>query len=308
MKISIIVPVYNVEQYIKECFDSIAAQTYKGDIECIFVDDCGQDKSVEILENMIADYQGGISFSIIHHEHNKGLSGARNTGINHATGDYLYFLDSDDSIIPNTIESMVKKIVKYPNAQIVIGGVNVKSSKFGWADITKKNLPEYSIDKKWIKCSFLKKAVFGVTAWNKLISRSFLLKNNLFFKEGVIHEDEHWNYFLAKKVDRLAICNINTYNYIIRPNSITSRKTQKDIDSYKIIYKDFVENIDEFCKQEQVDLIYDFIRNLIFYEDCGTNKNFFLKILSELVPYLSYSKKIKALVYIHMNFLIRFLK
>ena len=79
MKISIIVPVYNVEQYIKECFDSIAAQTYKGDIECIFVDDCGQDKSVEILEKMIADYQGGISFSIIHHEHNKGLSGARNT-------------------------------------------------------------------------------------------------------------------------------------------------------------------------------------------------------------------------------------
>lgn len=60
MKISIIVPVYNVEQYIKECFDSIAAQTYKGDIECIFVDDCGQDKSVEILEKMIAGYQGGI--------------------------------------------------------------------------------------------------------------------------------------------------------------------------------------------------------------------------------------------------------
>lgn len=91
MKISIIVPVYNVEQYIKECFDSIAAQTYNGEIECIFVDDCGQDKSVDILEKMIVGYQGGISFSIIHHEHNKGLSGARNTGIRHATGDYLYF-------------------------------------------------------------------------------------------------------------------------------------------------------------------------------------------------------------------------
>lgn len=79
MKISIIVPVYNVEQYIKECFDSIAAQTYKGDIECIFVDDCGQDDSVAVLEKLIAEYKGPIQFSIVHHEHNKGLSGARNT-------------------------------------------------------------------------------------------------------------------------------------------------------------------------------------------------------------------------------------
>lgn len=71
MKISIIVPVYNVEQYIKECFDSIAAQTYKGEIECIFVDDCGQDDSVAILEKLIAEYHGPMQFSIVHHEHNK---------------------------------------------------------------------------------------------------------------------------------------------------------------------------------------------------------------------------------------------
>ena len=119
MKITIIVPVYNVEQYIKECFDSIAAQTYKGDIECIFVDDCGQDKSVEILEKMIACYQGGISFSIIHHEHNKGLSGARNTGIRNASGDYLYFLDSDDCLLPKSIESLANILRQNPNVQVV---------------------------------------------------------------------------------------------------------------------------------------------------------------------------------------------
>ena len=75
IKISIIVPVYNVEPYIRECFSSIAAQTYKGEMECIFMDDCGQDNSVNILDKLIADYHGDISFSIIHHEHNKGLSG-----------------------------------------------------------------------------------------------------------------------------------------------------------------------------------------------------------------------------------------
>ena len=103
MKISIIVPVYNVEQYIKECFGSISTQTYKGEMECIFVDDCGQDNSVTMLNNLIKDYQGLIKFRIIHHDHNKGLSGARNTGILHATGDYLYFIDSDDTITPDCI-------------------------------------------------------------------------------------------------------------------------------------------------------------------------------------------------------------
>ena len=107
MKISIIVPVYNVEQYVNECFDSIAAQTYKGEIECIFVDDCGQDDSVAILEKLITDYHGAIKFYIVHHEHNKGLSGARNTGIRHAQGDYLYFIDSDDSIKSDCIEKLV---------------------------------------------------------------------------------------------------------------------------------------------------------------------------------------------------------
>ena len=152
MKISIIVPVYNVEQYIKECFDSIAAQTYKGDIECIFVNDCGHDKSVEILEKMIACYQGGISFSIIHHEHNKGLSGARNTGIRHAQGDYLYFIDSDDSITSDCIEKLVALAEKYPGVEVVKGSTK---SKQEWLQLAKKHFPEYSDNFKWIRKTML---------------------------------------------------------------------------------------------------------------------------------------------------------
>ena len=142
MKISIIVPVYNVEQYIKECFDSISAQTYKGEIECIFVDDCGQDKSVEILEKMIACYQGGISFSIIHHDHNKGLSGARNTGIRNASGDYLYFLDSDDYLLPKSIELLANIVRQNPNVQVVQGCA--KGHLEEWLTLNPKIIPEYS--------------------------------------------------------------------------------------------------------------------------------------------------------------------
>ena len=75
-KISIIIPVYNVEPYISDCLQSVMRQTYKGEIECILVDDCGTDKSVEIAEKRIAEYDGPIEFKVLHHDHNRGLSAA----------------------------------------------------------------------------------------------------------------------------------------------------------------------------------------------------------------------------------------
>jgi glycosyltransferase involved in cell wall biosynthesis len=72
-------------------------QTYEGDIECIVVDDCGTDGSMGIVNKLILEYNGPIMFKILHHTHNRGLSAARNTGISNASGDYLLFLDSDDS-------------------------------------------------------------------------------------------------------------------------------------------------------------------------------------------------------------------
>ena len=217
MKISIIVPVYNVEQYISECFDSIAVQTYKGEIECIFVDDCGQDKSVEILEKMIADYQGGISFSIIHHEHNKGLSGARNTGIRHAQGDYLYFIDSDDSITPDCIEKLVALAEKYPGVEVVQGSTK---SKQEWLQLAKKHFPEYSDNFKWIRKTMLLRFSIPMTAWNKLVRKDLIVKNGLYFEEGLIHEDEIWNFMLAKHAHSIAFCCDITYIYRENPNGI----------------------------------------------------------------------------------------
>ena len=95
--ISIIIPVYNVEKYIEACLHSVMAQTYTGPMECILVDDCGQDNSIGVAEKMISDYQGTIHFRILHHDHNRGQSAARNTGMDAATGEYIFFSDSDDS-------------------------------------------------------------------------------------------------------------------------------------------------------------------------------------------------------------------
>lgn len=217
MKISIIVPVYNVEQYIKECFDSIAAQTYKGEIECIFVDDCGQDDSVAVLEKLIAEYNGPIQFCIVHHEHNKGLSGARNMGIKKASGDYLYFLDSDDSITSDCIEKLTTLAEKYPGVEIVQGSAKSNSD---WLMLKWNLTPEYSESFKWIRTTMLKRYVLPMTAWNKLVRRDFVLEHELYFAEGMIHEDEVWNFMLSKYVHRIAFCFDATYNYRVNDEGI----------------------------------------------------------------------------------------
>lgn len=217
MKITIIVPVYNVEQYIKECFDSIAAQTYKGELECIFVDDCGQDDSVAVLEKLIAEYNGPIQFCIVHHEHNKGLSGARNMGIKKASGDYLYFLDSDDSITSDCIEKLTTLAEKYPGVEIVQGSAKSNSD---WLMLKWNLTPEYSESFKWIRTTMLKRYVLPMTAWNKLVRRDFVLEHELYFAEGMIHEDEVWNFMLSKYVHRIAFCFDATYNYRVNDEGI----------------------------------------------------------------------------------------
>ena len=217
MKISIIVPVYNVELYIRECFSSIASQTYDGEMECIFVDDCGQDNSVEILEKMIANYNGDISFSIIHHEHNKGLSGARNTGIRNATGNYIYFIDSDDTITPDCIEKLATLVEKYPGVDLVQGSTK---SKLKWFQLAHKNFPEYTENLKWIKTTMLQRFTIPMTAWNKLVKKDLIKEYGLYFEEGLIHEDEVWNFMLAKHVHSIAFCCDITYNYRENPDGI----------------------------------------------------------------------------------------
>lgn len=223
MKISVIVPVYNVEPFIRECFTSIANQTYQGQMECIFVDDCGQDRSVEILEKLINDYQDPIAFSIIHHEHNKGLSEARNTGIRHATGDYLYFLDSDDFILPDCIEKLVALVEKYREVDVVQGNTQWKGKGLRLGEV---DIPEYSANYKWIKKAFLRLFPVAIEAWNKLLNRKFIIDNNLFFAPGIVHEDVPWHLLLSKHTRRIAFCKSATYVY--RDNSTGITKSIAD--------------------------------------------------------------------------------
>ena len=211
MKVSIIIPTYNVEAYIIDCLESITLQTFRGTLECIIVDDCGTDDSIALAESFIQHYQGNINFRILHREKNGGLSAARNTGLNEAKGEYVYFLDSDDYITPDCIESLVEVAKYFPKVEIVQGGiVNTKGTII--YDSTRFKTPQLLEDRKDI----YSKLVFGklpVSSWNKLIRRDFLKENSIDFYEGVIHEDVDFLYKIAAKVTSFALCPVNTYIY-----------------------------------------------------------------------------------------------
>lgn len=216
MKISVIIPVYKVEKYIKACLDSVIAQTYSGEIECILVDDCSPDDSSNIIEDVLRCYRGSISFKLIHHDCNKGLSSARNTGISNATGEYVYFLDSDDEITPDCLKKLAAPLSDN-SYDLVIGDFKTKPENIQFDSLL--SLESGEIRGRDILSSYVYKRYYEM-AWNKLCNKAFIYKYNLFFKEGLLHEDELWSFEVACRAQSMWIVNSVTYIYKIRNGSI----------------------------------------------------------------------------------------
>lgn len=226
MKISVIIPVYNVASYIERCLDSVIAQTY-ADVECIIVDDCGSDNSMDIVRQKLVDYTGPVRFKIVKHASNRGLSAARNTGTKEATGDYIYYLDSDDFILPDTLALLAEPLRSGP-LDFVIGNY---ASGGNQSCFIKLQMPEgICRSSQEILESYLNRQWY-MMAWNKLVSRKFLDENGLEFLEGILHEDELWSFQLACLAESMGVVNDLTYVYRIRQNSITQKPCRKNLDS-----------------------------------------------------------------------------
>lgn len=241
MKISIIIPVYNVELYIEACLKSVINQTYHN-LEVIVVDDCGTDNSMKIVTQIINQNTGDLKIKTIHHLQNRGLSAARNTGILNATGDYIFFLDSDDTLPNNAIEKLASTIYIHKDLDFVIGGIKT----YGDKDYTYPLHSKSYIDKneEILNDYFLFK--WNVMACNKLIKKEFLVMNNIKFLEGFYHEDMDFSFKLAIHANQMACCYDITYNYLIRKNSITTYKKEKNYNDYFSI---ITSNINLFKKK-----------------------------------------------------------
>lgn len=243
MRVSIIIPTYNVEPYILECLQSVASQTFRDEIECLIVDDCGMDNSISLAEMFIKEYVGSISFKIVHHKKNIGVAAARNTGMYSSTGDYVYFLDPDDYIEPFTIERLIETTVQYPKAEVIQAGIKTTKGNvpFDAVHFSQFNILE---DKVLLQRKLIMPSNIPITCWNKLIKRSFLVEHGIRFYEGVIHEDVDFIYQMANYISSLAICHSNTYIYREqREGSIlNTTNSQKSLPSRLLIYNSILNN------------------------------------------------------------------
>ena len=172
MKISIIIPVYQVAPYIADCLQSVMRQTYTGEMECLLVDDCGTDESIPIAERMIAEYKGPIRFEILHHEHHRGLSAARNTGTLCAKGEYVYYIDGDDFIADDCIEKMMTLALSDPDIELVQGNHCLCGEEQSFPMIARP-LVTHAATNQAVRKSLNKQLISN--AWNKLIKKSMLL-------------------------------------------------------------------------------------------------------------------------------------
>ena len=252
-KISIIIPIYNVSDYIERCIMSVMNQTYSGPIECILVDDCSPDDSIFKCQKLINNYLGNIEFKIIRHKENLGLSGARNTGTKISCGEYLFYLDSDDEITVTCIQDLVNAVIEHGFPQMVIGSTESIPNDSNYYSIDRYKKIEQPITNSWVRKNFY---CFDdrlpVNAWNKLISRDFLVENKLFFLQGVIHEDEQWMFFVVKKLQTLGFVFKTTLLHYKNPNSIMSTSNRdKAAKNWLLILKSFVGHFDNpfYCEQ-----------------------------------------------------------
>lgn len=257
MKISIIIPVYNVAPYIAACLQSVMCQTCEHTIECILVDDCGSDDSMTVVEQKLNTYHGPVAFQVVHHEQNRGLSAARNTGMVHATGDYVCFLDSDDEITPDSIRRLAEPLQTEPYDMTVgecrIEGGTIPGVALQLQDGTVlrgKEIVRAYRQQQWYMMSV-----------NKLYRIDFLRSYGLSFKEGILHEDELWSFQIACVARSMAIVAHDTYIYKLRQGSITINTfSERQMTSLNTILTEMA-NFADSCNLDMDPDVHHIIRN-----------------------------------------------
>lgn len=213
--VSVIIPVYKVEQFLDKCVESVINQTYS-ELEIILVDDGSPDSCPTLCD----DWAKKDSRIKVLHKQNGGLSSARNSGIKMSTGQFLYFLDSDDYITPQCIEILVQ----YQSQN----GVDIVAGNF--QIIGNNNIPLNTKDVCLNSYYQMMQAIINkqtyVMSCNKLVSRKIFDKYSLFFRDGLLHEDLVWNFELLNSIEAMYITTQVTYTYVLRDNSISRSKDQ----------------------------------------------------------------------------------
>ena len=284
MLISIIIPVYNVRDYIIRCLQSVAVQTFKGSMECILIDDCGQDDSIRIAESFISCYKGPVNYRIIHHEYNRGVASARNTGIKNAQGEFVVHLDSDDWMEDDAIENLVCRQID-TGADIVSG-----QAVAHYSDHEELMMDPIVCDKDSLMRNMIEMTIDHVM-WRRLYKKSLFVNNNVYFYDGVNIGEDHNTLprliYYAKKCVRLdkVVYHYNCMNENSYMRSISRtaqvKRFHSDLASINILL-DFFCDKDEKCRKRLEEIksffLYRFVSDCYFKKD-ENNYNYAMKML-----------------------------
>ena len=258
MKLSYIVPVYKVEQYLNECVESILAQTMD-DYEIILVDDGSPDNCPAMCDAYQEKYPEKIR---VIHKGNGGLASARNAGLRVAKGNYIFFLDSDDYLENDSVQKLYNKAVSF-EADILhtsFFSLNEKNGVIDKAEVsfqTDKIYTHEEMEKELCFSASKRRIVF---VWRNLYKRSFLEKNGITFEENLrMVEDGPFNMEAFSKAERFVAVDIPVLCYRVRENSLQRQKYVPDYDKW--LYQQWalkLKHYSENCTPSQV-----------FYEDIG---------------------------------------
>ena len=236
--LTVVIPVYNVENYLKRCIESILIQEWKN-YDILLVDDGSIDNSPQICD----DYAKAYDFISVIHKKNGGLSAARNTGISHAEGEYVYFPDSDDWIEPDTFIALAEVVESQKFDIISFNREFVKGEEDA---IVSDSLVTQVFEGKDAFVQMLKHSYITGFANDKIYRKSLFIDNKIMFPSGKYYEDLGTNYKLFLLSEKVYATNQKYYHYLIdNPDSITQSWNEKKFrdmfEFYKeVFYSDFV--------------------------------------------------------------------
>lgn len=226
IKLSIIIPVFNVEKYIERCITSCINQNLpENEYEIIVVNDGSPDNSPQIAENIAKNYKN----IIIIHRINGGLSAARNTGLKVAKGEYVWFVDSDDWIETNCLKQLTDTLLRENLDALVINGIRVINDEF------RPNPPRVLTNKTMSGKEYLNNTLVNCAAVITIYKRSILINNELWFMEGIYHEDAEFTPRAYHYIKKISIKNFHFYYNLLNAASITQTiNPKKGFDLIKV--------------------------------------------------------------------------
>lgn len=240
IRISIIIPVYNIENYLEDCVRSVLAQTFDG-VEILLIDDGSTDASGSLCDTLAQGHENVTVF----HKQNGGLSDARNYGLARAKGEYVLFVDGDDQIAPEACAALYADAVEH-RADVVVGKARLSSPSSAMDRYEQIAQQAFQMHRVYTGAEYLTgclaRGALRVDVWRSLYRREFLVENGLRFKLGVAHEDEEFTPRVFLLAQRVILTDFAFYYYVNdRANSIMNSVNPKKTRDKLTIYAELLD-------------------------------------------------------------------